>query len=89
MAKKLIFLDRCEQGTPRGVMLFRRGVKYPVEALAPEAGGGYRVRHEPRLERQRHPETKERIEVPVDVTDVGADILEKLLKHGPAQLIEE
>ena len=84
--KKLQFADRCEQGTPKGVMLFRKGGKYPITA---QDGGKVLVQHEPRPERRRHPETKERIQVPVVETVIDQALLEQLLQHGNCAIVEE
>lgn len=79
----IVVTDRVEQGTPKGVMKFRPGVKYPVE----KKGGDYVVAHEARILRAKQkkdgktvmkdgvPQYETRVETQ---TTVSGELFEKL-----------
>lgn len=76
---KLTVTDRVEQGTKRGVMLFKPGLEYAVE----KQGEEFLVTHEPRTEIRRvENEDGQMVRQPVSVTQtrVDAALLEKLGK---------
>lgn len=75
---KLNFSDRCEQGTDRGAMVFRKGGLYDC---APQGDGTFVVSHEPRTERQRV--DGKPVMVTVTQTVVPQAIVDKLLQFGP------
>lgn len=77
---KLKFSDRCEQGTPKGVMTFRKGGEYDAVPVD-DPKGHVRVTHEPRTVVRRV--DGKRVPVTETNTVVPASVLEKLLAHGP------
>ena len=82
--------DLVEQGTAQGVMRFRPGVDYGVDVI----GDALRIAHEPRAAIRRVPDPQDsskkvRQSVVETVTEVPRAIIEKMVKLGVAQLIEE
>lgn len=80
---KLLIAERCEQGTPKGVMRFRKG-EYGIV----EKGETYEVSHEPRVENRKVLEGDKRVkkEVVVTSTVVPKAIVQKMVSLGAAKL---
>jgi len=80
---KLLIAERCEQGTPKGVMRFSKGAYAVVDK-----GDAYEVSHEPRTEKRRVQEGDKTVkkEVAVTSTVVPKAIVEKMVSLGVAKL---
>lgn len=80
---KLLIAERCEQGTPKGVMKFRAG-----EYAIADKGDTYEVSHEPRAEKRKVKEGDKTVrkEVSVASTVVPKAIIEKMVGLGIAKV---